>query len=362
MSIKSPFLLAPLTLMIACASDPTLGPDGTGPDGSGGGGGGDDVTSTTRVAGTYEVTSTYNIAENSDLPPLVAEVVIPLSNLAENPTGTIIDLIQATDTPVATLLDAIPGPLLSIFESTMNNLIENKLYENVPIAEQITSFADLAAGMLVEFEIVTELEVGEIDEAGNASASHSLVGVAFDKSGSPIFINDPELLDTSTVTEDVSVHVDLDGINSSIDIGEHGMHLPLGEFAVYGLNAGIAATTDFEDLGGALAGLVNCQGIAAEIGDLCLSFVCVANESQLQSICETGLDLVAQQVENRIRDIDIAELRMTSGQAEVRATSKNDSTSDNEVTAFRSGSWDTVFHLGSYQMSSRASFEASRIP
>lgn len=362
MLIKTPFLVAPLALLLACSSDPSGGPDGMGPNGGGGGNGdGDEITTRTQLSGTYEVTSTYNLATNAELPPIVSNVVVPLSNLADNPTGTIIDLVKATNTPAATALNAIPGPLLSIFESTMNNLIEDKLYENVPVLEQITSYTDLVAGMLVEFEVVTQLEVGTVDEAGNAEATHTLVGLAFDKDGSNTFVNTPELLDTLTIARDVSVHAEFSGITSSIDIGDHGMHLPLGEFAVYGLNSAIAATTDFEDLGDALGGIVNCESIAGQIGDLCISFVCVANESQLQSICETGLDLVAQQVENRIKDIDVAELRMSAGQADLRASAKTDSTQGNEVSAFRSGAWDTVFHFGSYELSTPSSFEAERI-
>jgi hypothetical protein len=147
MLIKTPLLVAPLALLLACASDPAGGPDGSGPNGTGNGdGNGDEVTTSTRLAGNYELTSTYELAENSNLPSVVSDVVVPLSNLAENPTGTIIDLVKATNSPAASALNAIPAPLLSIFESTMNNLIENKLYENVPVLEQITSFTDLAAG------------------------------------------------------------------------------------------------------------------------------------------------------------------------------------------------------------------------
>jgi hypothetical protein len=346
--------------MLACASDAPVGPGGSGPDGEPGGDG-DDVTTTTQLAGTYEVTSSYDLAENAELPALVSQVVVPLSNLAENPTGTIIDLVKSTNTPAATALNAIPGPLLSIFESTMNNLIEDKLYEHVPVLQQITSYTDLVAGMLVHFDVVTQLEVGEADEAGNANATHTLVGIAFDNQGTENFVNTPELLDTMTVAKNVSVHAEFSGITSSIDIGDHGMHLPLGEFAVYGLNSAIAATSEFEDLGDALGGIVNCQAIAAQIGDLCLSFVCVADESQLQSICETGLDLVAQQVESRIKNIDVGELQMSSGQADLRATTKSDSTQGSEVSAFRAGTWASIFHFGSYELNTSASFEAKRI-
>lgn len=361
MLIKTPLLVAPLALLLACASDPAGGPGESGPNGNDNGGGGDDVTTSTRLAGNYEVTSTYRLADNANLPSVVTNVVVPLSNLSENPTGTIIDLVKSTNTPAATVLNAIPGPLLSVFESTMNNLIENKLYENVPVLEQITSYTDLVAGMLVNFDVVTELEIGEADEAGNANATHSLVGITFDRNGTNTHVNTPELLDTLTLARDVSVHAEFSGVTSSIDIGDHGLHLPLGEFAVYGVNAAIAATTDFEDIGDALGGIVNCEGIAGQIGDLCIGFVCVANESQLQSICETGLDLVAQQVENRIKAIDVAELRMSSGQADIRASAKNDSTEDNEVSAFKAGTWDTVFQFGSFAMPSASSFEAVRI-
>jgi hypothetical protein len=45
----------------------------------------------------------------------------------------------------------------------------------------------------------------------------------------------------------------------------------------------------------------------------------------------------------------------------LRATAKNDSTSGNEVSAFKAGLWDTVFSFGNYEMPTQSSFAAVRI-
>ena len=74
-----------------------------------------------------------------------------------------------------------------------------------------------------------------------------------------------------------------------------------------------------------------------------------------------GGDLAAQQVEGRIRALDLSELRLASGQAEVSANAKDDSTGHKEINAFKAGNWDAVFTFGSKAIQTRASFEATRI-
>jgi len=357
MAIKTSLLTIPFVFLFACGGESVVGPGG--PDDSPGGGG--DVETATRVAGTYEVTSSFDLTTSNALPPIVSDVVLPLSQFSENPTGTIIDLIKVANTPISPLLNSIPSGLLGLFENTMNNLIEDKLYNNVPILETIASYADVAATIVTDFDVVTTLQVGNVDDAGNANATHSLAGFAFDNNGTRVFIDTPELLDTLTVARDVSVNVSLEGSANTIDIGSHSMGLPIGDFAVLGLNAAIQAKTEYDDLGGLLGGLVDCPGIAANIGDLCLSFVCFANESQISGICETGLDLVAQQVESRLSSIGDAEIVMMGGQAQVIVGSKSDSASGDSVNAMQSGSWDTEFGLGSYSLPLQSAFEARRV-
>lgn len=356
MAIKTSLVSLPLVLLFACAGDPVVGPGG-GDDTPGG----DDVESRTRVAGTYEVTSSYDLTSSETLPPLVTDIVLPLTEFSENPTGTIIDLILAADTPITPILENIPSALLGIFEATMNNLIEDRLYENVPLIEQITGYADLAATIVTDFDVVTTMQVGSVDDAGNANATHSLSGFAFDNNGERVFIDTPEIVDALAVARDVSVNVDLRGNTGTIDIGSHAMELPIGDFAVLGLNAAIQAQTDYNDLGDLLGGIVDCPGIAAEVGDLCLGSFCVADESQLSSICETGLNLVAQQVESRLAAIGDAQLLMSGGQAQVMIGSKSDSTSGGAVNAMESGSWDTAFGLGSFSLPMQSDFEARRL-
>lgn len=355
MALKKTLLTTPLLFLLACSGDPSVGP-GSGDDSSGGD---DNITTSTRVAGNYEVTSSYDLTTSSALPDVVSDVVLPLSNLSDNPTGTIIDLIKATDSPAADLIDKIPPVLLGVLEATMNNLIEDKLFDGQPVVGEIAEYTDLVASIIMDFDVITELEVGTADDAGNANANHKLVGFAFERDEMRVVVEPPELLGTLAVARDVSVNVDLDG--RSIDIGNHALELPLGDIAVYGLNAAIAATTDFEDLGDALGGVVNCPSIAAEIGPLCISSICVADEDQVSGLCEFGLDMVAAEVEKQIKKIDVAQLRMMGGQAKIVADSKSDTTGDSAVSAMNSGSWDTEFGISDKVLPLQSDFEARRI-
>lgn len=357
MAIKTPLLSLPLLLLFACAGDPNGDPDGTG-DPSGGG---DDIGTSTKVDGTYEVTSSFDLTTSEALPGIVSEIVQPLTNFSDNPTGTIIDLIAAGDTPASDLIDKIPATLRSILETTMNNLIEDQVYGGVPVLELVADYADLIATIVTDFDVITTMQVGTVDSAGNGNSSHALAGFAFDMDGTRMVIDTPELLDTLTTARDVAVNVSLSGSSGTIDIGDHNLSLPIGDFAVYGLDAAIQANTEFDDLGDMLSGMVGCTAIAANIGDLCLGFVCVVSESQLAGLCETGLDLVADQIESRLAAIGTAEIRLVGGQASVALGAKSDSTSGDAVTAMEAGSWDTEFALDARSFPVQAGFEARRV-
>src|SRR5690606_29198003 len=128
--------------------------------------------------------------------------------------------------------------------------------------------------------------------------------------GTRIVLNTPELLDILSTARDVAVNVSLSGSAGTIDIGDHDLSLPIGDFAVVGLNAAIQSNTEFDDLGDLLAGAIGCTDIAANIGDLCLGFVCPVSESQVAGLCETGLNLVAERIESRLAALGTAEIRL----------------------------------------------------
>lgn len=347
MTVKSSLFLAPLVFAVACGS-------AVGPDGSDGTDPIDDPSdpgdpTVSKIAGSYEVTSKYDLSASADLPALLGDALGPLSGLSDNPAGTLIDVLKGTNSSVADAIDSLPPILRSLLEQQINTYLEDQLFENTPVAEQIVDYVDMISTMLTNFEVVTTLEVGNADEAGNANANHTLAGVAFPKDGQRTFVATPDILNTLSIARDVSLNIDLGA--KSVAVGDHAFNLPLGDFAVTGFHAALESQFGIADLGEALNEMVDCTGLASEVGDICIDSFCILDEAQIADFCVQGLDQVAEQVDNKIRDIEFAELHMVGGEGAVQVAEKVNSIS---------GNWDSEFGINGNNLSVPSSFEAVR--
>jgi len=347
MAIKSSFFLAPLLLAAACAAQ--VGPEGSvDPSDPNGPSDPDSPDAVAQIAGDYEVTSAFDLRNSPDVPQIVSDALGPLSSLADDPAGALLTALEGTG--VGDLIDSLPSAIRSIVESQINNYIQDKLYEGVPVAGQIADITDMIATIVTDFEVISNLQVGTADAAGNANAEHSLVAIAYPLDGERHVVATPEIINALTVARDVSINVDL--ASNTINFGDHAMQLPLGDFAVTAFHQGLESQFGITDLGAALNDMVDCNGLAANIGDVQIAGFTVVNESQLAGFCVQGLNQAASQVDAQIRKLDMAQLHFAGGTGSVSMQSSQVSGMD--------GTWQSELGINSGGFNLPSLFKAVR--
>jgi len=98
----------------------------------------------------------------------------------------------------------------------------------------------------------------------------------------------------------------------------------------------------------AVSAAVDCPAVAAEVADICILGICVGHADALESLCEQGVDLVVDEVTQRIAGLDIEVLALHSGDAVIAA---------DRLTG---GTWNAEIDFGLGPRPVRATFSAVR--
>jgi hypothetical protein len=340
-------------LLAGCIGEPNEpGPDpgqddGAADDGDGTGDTGDDGGDTADdgapppdpIAGQYEITTTFNVTEVTAVPGLVGSSLSILADLNEDPGGTLLDLLDQFNVPILDqLLALLPDVLLEPLVGFINDFLFDRLIAQIPAAEAFTTLVADLSELLTHFEVVSVLDVSEIDASDAVVATHRLSGVRFEWRGQDVLVDTPELLDEITVARDVTGSVSLGGGDGVLTLGEHAFHLPLGDFAIIGINLALQQTLGFANLRALLGALFDCPALAESVANRCLGPICVGHQAELEAVCESGLDLVAAQLEERLTTIDFTEIRFDSGDAVLRDAAEGN-TRDGLIDLMEGGSW-----------------------
>ncbi len=325
--------IAPLLFAAACASE-VQGSDSGGPP-----------PEANAVIGSFEVTSNYNLAQSADVPSVIANALGPLSGLSENPAEALIELLKNANSDVANVIDSLPSGVKQVVIDELNSFLAGQ-----PEVTEVIGYVDMVATMLTNFQVITTLEVGRVDEAGNSKAIHSLKAVSFPIDGQTQIIATPDVLNLLSTARDVSVNVDL--ANARILFGDHQFHLPLGNLAVTAYHSVLESQLGTADLGDYLVSKVNCEGLAAQVGDVCYDSICVLNEEQIAGFCVDALEKVAEEVDAKVAELEFADLHMTGGEASYAM--------DGAAVGTMQGNWDTEFGVNSQGFTVPSSFTATR--
>ncbi len=281
--------LLPLTFGGACAAD--LGAPGEPNDPSNptppGGDNPDGPDSTARLDGNYEVTSQLSL-ENSTTG--LAGALGSLGDLASNPAETIVELLAGDGNDP---LDGVPSFFKDVFYQQINNYI----LSNSEVAVQLQQTAQSIDAMVKSFETVSALQIGTVDSAGNATATHQLKAINFSYRGMTTVVQ----AQNSTMSENISINAQYS--TSNVDIGSHEISLPLGAFAAEAIDLALAQAGQ-GSLQTLLAQVIDCNGVGVGVGDIDLGLI-VITEATIENLCDQGLVIAAAQVKAKLGEVNL---------------------------------------------------------
>ncbi len=345
-----------LACLLAIACDASNG-DPTAPGGA----------ASEELSGRYELSTHVDLTGAGILPDLANHTFSALSQLAETPAHAILSLLEAAQVPiVSTVLALIPDVLLGYFEGWIDAYVFARLYEGVPVAEQLVGLVDDLASLVTRFEIVTELELGTPGDTGDAAAGHRLVGVAFTLGGQRWLTPVPPALADVVSAPDLTcnaVHIFESSPaveNGRLDVGDHDFGLPLGTLALATLDQALAERFGVPDLRGALGLLVDCSALAQTVASSCLNLICVGHQAELLELCDASLDLVAAQVEERVRALDFRALHFARGEARMWDAASEGGALDGRIDRLDRGTWDLGLNVGAGEHPVSATFVGHR--
>jgi hypothetical protein len=350
-------LLTALVLGLAagCEGEPNPSPgedgvedDGAEDDGDGTGdtsddGEADDGEAADPIAGRYQIDTTYDLSGAPLVPGLIGDSLLALTRLKDDPAGTLLDLADQANLPVLDqLLAVLPDVLLDQLAGFINDFLFDRLVAEIPAAEAFTTLVADLSGLLTNFDVMSQLELSERDPSGAVTGIHMLTGVRFAWRGQDVLVDTPELLDQITVARDVAGSVSLGGPDGVLELGDHAFHLPLGDFAVIGANLALSQVLGVADLRALLGALFNCPALAEAVANRCLGPICVGHREEIEAVCESGLDLVVAQLEERVSSIDFTEMRFSSGDAVLRDAAEPGGEQDGRIDLLEGGHWQSM--------------------
>lgn len=305
--------------------------------------GDEDDTGDDSVAGRYELTSRYDLSTSDALPGMLGAVLDPLTNLRDDPGGTLFDILESRGGGLANLLDLLGPGVRADLEQRINDYVADQI-ANGGIAGEVVVWVDEIAGILTDFEVVSQFEVGKATD-GLATGDHTLTGVRFTFEGERRDVAVAEIVSSLTIARGVDVEID----GSRIIFADHGFRFPLGELAVTGINKFLDAKLGAGDISEALGLVLDCPALAADVGPVCLGDFCI-DDQQIADLCTSAVDAVAGELEDAIASIDFAELQMNGGRASLASD------------RWDGGTWQSAFDIDGLVLPVEASFTASRMP
>ncbi len=304
------------------------------------------------ASGRYDVVSTFDVTAEALLPPPAYDAIDLLSGLRDDPAGTLIGLLDDAGVPVIDkLYAALPAVLESKLEGWINAYVDAAVFGDDAVTARIDELLGLVETTLTRFDLV-----GELTLDGAAGASHRVRAIAFRLRDQDVRIDVPAapapiVLD-ATCSASVTQLAGSD--DAALELGEHAFGLAYGEYAYQAIER-VVFDRYGTDVRGALGLLLDCPALAASVADRCVLGVCVGHEAQLVSVCESGLDLVAAELHDRLAAVRFDTVRLDRG----AATLVDGAPADHVADAIVGGVWQAQIDAGQGLRPAPATFVGS---
>jgi hypothetical protein len=322
----------------------------------------------TKLDGSYELTTGFDLTSTGLLPKVTGETLKALSGLKDHPSQTIVDLMDAAHVPLITnILDVVPSELKGYVLGYIDDHVFSALFQAVPVTQKIAGLLEDMASLVTNFQVVTTLDLPPGNDVGDCTAKHGISGMAYDWDGQHHVVRAPSLLDQATTQSVQANAVALADRSPELEsgrlkLGDHTFSIPIGEWAVYGADELAKARYGATDLRDALGKLVDCDGLAAAVANECLAGeICVGHQDDLKSICTTGLDLVVQAVQAALKSFDVPVLHLQDGVAQMWDAPTAGGPLDAVVDRIDHGFWTAAVDVGSQSHPVVATFSGQRV-
>jgi hypothetical protein len=272
--------LAAVCLTAACDSDPLASP----PE---------------NLASSYQLTTRLTVPADAALPPPAYDIAVSLRGLRTEPGKTVFDLLEKAGVPLlADIKDALPGVLEDKLEGWVGGAIRDNL--DLTRLDPVIVLLDTAlADIDLESTLETTPAIHRVDALRFASLG---AGARFDISA----VHSPLLTKPVVLT---SAGLDL-------VVRDHAFSLPIGEYAWTAIDQAIVGEYGV-DLRTILIESVDCAAVAVEVASKDVLGQEVGHEDDLRELCEDGVALAADAVEDQVKGIVWEAVRFEHGQAVV---------------------------------------------
>jgi hypothetical protein len=337
------FVLAATLLFTACSApdgDPTPDP----------------VPEPVALAGSYQVTSQFAVPATVAAPGPLGDSLRLLHELSVNPASALLDLADTAGVPaIGTLRAVLPSALEGELEGWMNGYLETATGDGTSPLAQIRALDAQVRSVLLDWDLQSTLV---LPAAG--PGTHAPDALVFSAAGEPIVVHVDATAPITTATGVAATVSFPTGGSPTVVVGDHAMGIPFGTYALRAIDFTMERQLGVPDLRGALALTVDCAAMAAHVADRCVGIVCVGHESELQSICEGGLDEAAAQLEARIQAIDFQAIHFQSGTATAEGIAVDALNGSATAARLSAGTWTATVDLGQEPEAATATFTAIR--
>lgn len=342
----------------------TLGPDGL-PVGA------DGKPLAPKLDGVYELSNYFDLTSAGVFPDVANDTLKALSNFKEHPSQTMVDLLAAAKVPVVpTVLNAIPSLIRDLVLGYIDDHMVKSLYKSVPFAQHLTAMLDDLASITTKFEMVTTLELPVGNATGDAQASHTFSGIAYNWSDKRNVINAPEVLKSlekqSVKANAVSLEKRAPELESArLKLGDHGFNIPIGSFALLATDRLMKDKFGATGLRDALGKVIDCAALADDVSKRCIDpigpgKICVDHKTEIQNLCTLGLDVLVGAVQDQVKRLDLPLLHMKEGSAQMWDAATDKGPLDATVDRIDHGYWTATVHVGSADKTILATFVGHR--
>jgi hypothetical protein len=282
-----------------------------------------------------------------------------------------VDLLAAAKVPVVpTVLNAIPSFIRDQVLGFIDDHMIKSLYKSVPFAQHLTGMLDDLASITTKFELVTTLDLPQGNAIGDTQASHTFAGVAYNWSDKRNVIHAPDVLQALEKQRVTANAVSLEKRSPELEsarlrLGDHGFNVPIGSFALLAANKLMNEKFGATDLRDALGKVIDCGALADDVSKRCIDPVgpgkiCVDHKSEIQNLCNLGLDVVVGVVQGQIKRLDLPLLHLKEGTAQMWDPPTAKGPLDATIDRIDHGFWTATVHVGNADKTILATFMGHR--